>query len=172
MIHFCGSWTTFIQNFKTTLSFQPLKIPALSFPCKYWHNAYSSVLSYRCGTFSATSIFLCRQEVMDLVTKSGKFSKKFEAFTGWLLRPSLIFFTLILLFITMIFIANPFFALWHPETYTLSHVMIFQALVIPWVRDWTTQKLARNWDGSQDTQVLLIFLDYLSNCCVYLHCWF
>lgn len=43
---------------------------------------------------------------MDLVTKSGKFNKKFEAFTGWLLRPSLIFFTLILLFITMILIAT------------------------------------------------------------------
>lgn len=70
------------------------------------------------------------------------------------------------------FDSNPFFALWYPETYTLSHVMFFQALVIPWVRDWTTLKLARNWDGSQDTQTLLIFLDYLSNCCVYLHCWF
>lgn len=72
---------------------------------------------------------------MDLVTKSGKFSKKFEAFTGWLLRPSLIFFTLILLFITMILIATHSLLFDIPETYTLSHVMFFQALVIPWVRD-------------------------------------
>lgn len=30
--------------------------------------------------------FPCRQEVMDLVNASGKFSKKFEAFTGEILN--------------------------------------------------------------------------------------
>lgn len=43
------------------------------------------------GLSLMTSAFLCRQEVMDLVTKSGQFSKKFEGFTGRPFRPSLIF---------------------------------------------------------------------------------
>lgn len=35
---------------------------------------------------SAPCKFPCRQELMDLVNKSGKFGKKFEAFTGMLLN--------------------------------------------------------------------------------------
>lgn len=31
----------------------------------------------------ALCIFKCRQDVMDIVEKSGKFSKKFQGFTGW-----------------------------------------------------------------------------------------
>lgn len=34
------------------------------------------------GDFLLPCPFVCRQEVMDLVDKSGKFSKKFERFTG------------------------------------------------------------------------------------------
>lgn len=37
------------------------------------------------GLFAIMLFFFCRQELMDLVDRSGKFSKKFEGFTGKLL---------------------------------------------------------------------------------------
>ncbi|KAK9137940.1 hypothetical protein Sjap_008534 [Stephania japonica] len=36
--------------------------------------------------FSAALLLSCRQEIMDLVNRSGKFSEKFERFTGMLLN--------------------------------------------------------------------------------------
>ena len=50
----------------------------------YYYQQYRSFFHYSDGD---NEVFLpcelvCRQEVMDIVSRSGKFSKKFEGFTG------------------------------------------------------------------------------------------
>ena len=66
------------------------------------------------------SFCLCRQEIMDLVNKSGKFSDKFEAFTG-------------------ISISKSIFS----SSWDLTYIWLSssQVLMVHWVKEWTILNL-------------------------------
>lgn len=89
-----------------------------------------------CRFISEPSFCFCRQEIMDLVNKSGKFSDKFEAFTG-------------------ISISKSIFS----SSRDLTNIWLSssQVLMVHWVKEWTILNLVQKLVGNQNTPALLNF---------------